>query len=74
MASVDDYILEAEWIDGVIGVGGEGGNGGAYGASGVAGTTEYQAGGVGGAAGYGIRKNGHAVTVTNNGTITGTVG
>jgi hypothetical protein len=32
------------------------------------------AGGGGGAAGYAIRKNGFTVNVTNNGTITGTVG
>ena len=59
---------------GVIGTGGTGGNGGAYGAAGQAGESAFQAGGAGGTAGYGIRKNGHAVTVTNNGTITGTVG
>ncbi len=42
-----------------------GGNGGNFGAAG---------GLSGGAAGYAVRKNGHTVTVTNNGTITGTIG
>ena len=42
-----------------------GGNGGNYGSAG---------GLSGGAAGYAVRKNGHAVTVNNSGTITGTVG
>jgi YD repeat-containing protein len=41
-----------------------GGNGGNYGAAGT---------NAGGQPGYAIRKNGHTVTVTNNGTITGTV-
>lgn len=38
------------------------------------GTWDAQAQGLGGAPGYAIRKNGKMVTVTNNGTITGTVG
>ena len=50
-------------------VGGEavvtGGNGGNYGSTG---------GLSGGAAGFAVRKNGHTVPVTNNGTMTGTVG
>ncbi len=54
--------------------GNDGGDGGAYGAAGAAGDSGTQAGGVGGTAGYGVRKNGHAVSVTNNGTITGAVG
>lgn len=50
--------------------GGEGGaNGGGFGQAGGTAT-----GASGGAPGYAIRKNGHAVTVNNNGTITGTVG
>lgn len=48
--------------------GGAGGNYATAGANGVSG------GGSGGAAGYAVRKNGFAVGVTNNGTISGTVG
>ena len=60
------------------GAGGAGGN--AHGffspaQAGGAGGNFAAAGGLsGGAAGFAIRKNGHTVTVTNNGTITGTVG
>ncbi len=62
------------------GNGGAGGNAASIGASGTAatgtasGTWSKLAPGAGGAAGYAIRKNGHAVSVTNNGTITGTQG
>lgn len=49
-----------------------GGNGGTYAAAGTAGTAAASSGGAGGAAGFAIRKNGNTVTVTNNGTITGT--
>jgi YD repeat-containing protein len=48
-----------------------GGAGGGFGSAGVSGGT---GGGAAGGAGYAIRKNGHTVPVTNNGTITGTVG
>jgi hypothetical protein len=53
-----------------------GGAGGSGYQNGFAGGTYGVAGGgaTGGAAGYAIRKNGQTVTVTNNGTITGTVG
>lgn len=47
-----------------------GASGGSYG---VAGSNVFS-GAAGGAAGYAIRKNGHIVTVSNSGTITGTVG
>ncbi|MDP3377253.1 MAG: RHS repeat domain-containing protein [Brevundimonas sp.] len=47
-----------------------GGGGGNYGAAG----SSVWSGASGGVAGYAIRKNGHTVTVTNSGTITGTVG
>jgi YD repeat-containing protein len=66
------------------GAGGAGGNGGvsggvggAYGTSGNNGQgwlSPSAPGGAGGAGGYCIRKNGHTVTVTNNGTISGTIG
>lgn len=68
------------------GAGGAGGGSGASGTSGAAavgtescnlqGTTCHykMPSGGGGAAGYAVRKNGKTVTVTNNGTITGTVG
>ena len=66
------------------GAGGAGGNAGATGASGAVATGTEGCGssicrtktpaGVGAAAGYAIRKNGKTVSVTNNGTITGTVG
>jgi len=46
-----------------------GGAGGTYAAAGTGGS-----GGSAGAAGFAIRKNGNTVNVTNNGTITGTVG
>lgn len=54
-----------------------GGNGGGYGANGANGqswASPSAPGGAGGAAGYCIRKNGHTVTVTNNGTTSGTIG
>ncbi|MEJ0058451.1 MAG: RHS repeat domain-containing protein [Terricaulis sp.] len=61
--------------------GGAGGNGnpsgaagGGEGTAGGAGTPGNTSGGAGGAAGYATRKNGNAVTVTNNGTIAGAVG
>lgn len=60
--------------------GGAAGGGGTFpgtasGQNGGAGGNYGAAGGLsGGAAGYAVRKNGHTVTVTNNGTITGTVG
>ena len=44
-----------------------GGSGGAYGIAGAG----LSGGAAGGVAGYAIRKNGHVVNVTNNGTITG---
>jgi hypothetical protein len=53
---------------GYLETGGAGGGQGANGAEGVLG------GSAGGNAGYAIRKNGNTVTVTNNGTITGTQG
>ncbi|MBK8198176.1 MAG: RHS repeat protein [Acidobacteria bacterium] len=55
-------------------------NGGAGGTYGVAGSngqgwfSPSAPGGTGGAAGYCIRKNGHSVPVTNNGTTSGTIG
>jgi len=64
-------------------VSGAGGAGGAAGASGASGANPTGSGpaswstispGAGGAAGYAVRKNGKTVTVTNNGTISGTVG
>lgn len=59
------------------GAGGAGGpNGGAGGAAGIAGSagsTSTSPGGAGGAAGYAIRKNSNTVTLTNSGTVTGTV-
>ena len=54
------------------GYGGDGGDSGSSGGNG--GSSGSNAGGSGGAAGYAIRKNGNSVTVTNNGTITGTIG
>lgn len=65
--------------NGVGGAGGDdgsdqgapGANGGSFATVGGNGGT---GGGAGGAAGYAIRKNGFTATVTNNGTITGTVG
>lgn len=52
-----------------------GGAGGAYGAAGSAGTGgSLYAGGSGGAAGYAVRKNSTGCSVTNSGTVTGTVG
>ncbi len=51
-----------------------GGAGGGAGQAGTAGTTATGAGGSAGAAGYAVRKNGNTVTVTNNGTVTGTIG
>lgn len=64
------------------GAGGAGGNAGQAGASGAAATgTSFpnldwgaQSAMAGGIAGYAIRKNGKTVSVTNNGTISGTVG
>ena len=54
---------------------GNGQAGGGYAASGVAGeSTPHQPGGAGGSPGYAIRKNSNVVLVTNNGTITGTIG
>ncbi|MBU6407177.1 MAG: hypothetical protein KGS44_08615 [Alphaproteobacteria bacterium] len=65
----------------VNGAGGAGGGAGAAGASGNIATGSGGPGdwgemgaGIGGAAGFAIRKNGRTVTVTNNGTISGTVG
>lgn len=54
-----------------------GGAGGGYGASGSNGQgwlSPSAPGGAGGAGGYCIRKNGHTVTVTNNGSTSGTIG
>jgi YD repeat-containing protein len=54
-----------------------GGAGGGYGATGSTGTGFFAlgtVGGTGGAAGYCVRKNGHVVTVTNNGTTSGLIG
>jgi hypothetical protein len=58
---------------------GAGGNGGNYGASGSNGAAATQGqytgtGGTGGSAGYAVKKNSNTVSVTNNGTITGTQG
>lgn len=50
--------------------GGPGGNAGTAGSTGGAANAS---GGAGGAAGYAIRKNSQTVTLTNNGTVTGTV-
>jgi hypothetical protein len=54
--------------------GGSGGTpgGGTGGGFGVAGSASGNGGGSGGDAGYAVRKNGNAVTVTNNGTMIGT--
>jgi YD repeat-containing protein len=57
--------------------GGNGGNAGTYGTAGSNGQGWFSPpapGGIGGAAGYCIRKNGHNVPVTNNGTTSGTIG
>ena len=55
--------------------GAHGGTGGGAAAIGIAGAASSGAsGGAGGSAGYAIRKNGNTVNVTNNGTITGSVG
>ena len=77
-------IGDADGLDGADGTtsgGGAGGLGGSTAKNGQAGGNAATVGGsngslsgAGGAAGYAIRKNGNAVTVTNNGTITGTVG
>ncbi|MGQ0534159.1 MAG: RHS repeat domain-containing protein [Caulobacteraceae bacterium] len=58
------------------GAGGAGGNAGANGSNGAAGSGSgtVKTPGSGGVAGFAVRKNGHTVNVTNNGTITGTVG
>jgi hypothetical protein len=58
------------------GTGPTGGAGGTYGTAGSAGVTPSGggAGGTGGAAGYAVRKNGTGCTVSNSGTVTGTVG
>lgn len=61
---------------GETGGGGPGGSGGGQAGAGTTGGVGSGPGtgrnvGAGGAAGYAIRKNGHVVTVTNNGTITG---
>ena len=58
---------------------GAGGKGGNYGASGSNGSNASQGstqgiGGTGGSAGYAVKKNSNTVSVTNNGTITGTQG
>jgi len=53
---------------------GAGGAGGNYGTTGAAGGDGSYTRGNGNVAGYAIRKNGHTVPVTNNGTITGTQG
>ena len=58
---------------------GDGGDGGNYGASGSNGSaasvgTIQGTGGTGGSAGYAVKKNSNTVSVTNNGTITGTQG
>jgi hypothetical protein len=65
----------------INGAGGAGGGAGAAGASGNIATGSGGPGdwsemgaGIGGAPGFAIRKNGRTVTVTNNGTISGTVG
>lgn len=65
---------------GTAGAGGAGGNAATVGSNGTAatggagscGSNWNDSGGNGGAAGYAVRKNGHAATVTNNGTLTGT--
>lgn len=54
---------------GIAAVGGNGTNGAGFPSGWIRGQRS-----LGGAAGYAIRKNGHTVNVTNNGTITGTVG
>ncbi|MGN6817792.1 MAG: phage tail protein [Sphingomonas sp.] len=56
--------------------GGTGGTpgGGAGGGYATAGTNSSNGGGAGGGAGFAVRKNGNAVVVTNNGTMTGTAG
>ena len=51
-----------------------GGAGGGAGSAGAAGATVNSTPGAGGAAGYAVRKNGQTVTVTNNGTVNGTIG
>ncbi|GAM99122.1 odd Oz/ten-m homolog 4 [alpha proteobacterium U9-1i] len=53
---------------------GQGAPGGGPGAAGLNGASASPGpGGAGGVAGYAVRKNGHTVPVTNNGTVSGTV-
>jgi hypothetical protein len=54
--------------------GGAGGNYGVAGSNGQGWLNPAAPGGTGGAAGYAIRKNGHTVPVTNNGSTSGTIG
>jgi hypothetical protein len=60
--------------DGSLSGGGVAGTpgGGTGGGVGTAGSDSSNGGGDGGAAGWAVRKNGNAVTVTNNGTMIGT--
>lgn len=54
---------------------GWGGAGGNYGAAGANGVTGFpNPGSSGGAGGYAVRKNGHAVSVTNSGVVSGAIG
>jgi len=64
---------------GNVATSGAGGNGGAHGVAGSNGTAASQGGtqgtgGTGGASGYAVAKNSNTVSVTNNGTISGTQG
>lgn len=54
--------------------GGAGGNYGVNGSNGQGWSNPPAPGGAGGVAGYAIRKNGHNVPVTNNGSTSGTIG
>ena len=70
---------ETEDDSGGRAVSGAGGDGGNYGASGSNGSNGSEGialgtGGTGGSAGYAVKKNSNTVSVTNNGTITGTQG
>jgi hypothetical protein len=69
-----DNTTGADGSGGSTSGGGAGGapGGGAGAGFGAAGGGSSNGGGGGGAGGYAVRKNGHTVTVTNNGSMTGT--
>lgn len=66
-------VTTVRGTEGVAGAGGVGGGSGAAGATGGVGVPSAQEPGAGGPGGYAIRKSGHHVPVTNNGTISGAV-